>query len=370
MIPEHGGNVRSLAAELGCPTEDIIDMSSNLNPFGPAPGLLDHLQDRLRDIFALPEMNASGMVQDFADFYDLDPARIQAGNGTTQLIDAIPQALTARKALILAPSYSEYARACRMHNLKPGFFTASAQDSFQVDMELFARSVSGYDLVFCCNPNNPTGVLMPRSEILALADEHPRVRFVIDESYLPFVPGAEEETLIHADRPNLFVLNSMSKIFRIPGLRVGFLIGPAKSMPGFASFGQPWSVNALAQAAVRFLLGRQETTRTFLRQTRDLMIQEKERFLEAAAACDALRFFPSETYFVLASVQGTMGVPDICRGLSREKILIRDCGNFEGLPPGFLRISLKTRKQNQELLQKLFTLSKDATPVCCTGNRL
>lgn len=370
MIPEHGGNVRSLAAELGCPAEDIIDMSSNLNPFGPPPGLLEHLQEHLREIYALPEMDAAGMIQAFADFYDLDPARVQAGNGTTQLIDAVPQALNAEKPLILAPTYSEYARACRMHHLEPAFFAASPQEAFQVDMSAFSRAVPEHDLVFICNPNNPTGVLLPRADILALVDEHPRVRFVIDESYLPFVPGAEEVTLIHAHRRNLFVCNSMSKIFRIPGLRVGFLIGPAERMPGFTSFGQPWSVNALAQAAVCFLMRQKEATRAFVQQSRALMLQEKARFLESAAACPDLCFFPGATYFVLAALQGAGTVQDICRYLSHEKILIRDCGNFEGLPPGFLRISLKTRKQNQLLVDTLLRLSMSREQLCSAGSRL
>ena len=370
MIPAHGGNVQSLAAELGCPAEDIIDMSSNLNPFGPPPGLLDHLQEHLRDIYALPEMDAAGMIQAFADFYDLDPARVQAGNGTTQLIDAVPPALNAQNPLILVPTYSEYARACRMHNLEPAFFAASAQEGFRADMSAFLRAVPGHDLVFCCNPNNPTGVLIPRSDILALVDEHPRVRFVIDESYLPFVSGAKDVTLIHAHRPNLFVCNSMSKIFRIPGLRVGFLIGPAERMPDFTVLGQPWSVNALAQAAVRFLMRRKETTRAFVQQSRDLMIREKARFLESAAACRDLCFFPGATYFVLASLQGAGTVQALCRALSREKILIRDCGNFEGLPPGFLRISLKTRSENQQLLNTLQRLTMSLEPLCSAGSRL
>ena len=365
MNAEHGGNIRALALELGCSEKEISDMSSNLNPFGPPDGLVAHLQGRLSEIFALPEVDARAMIQDFAGFYELDPARVIAGNGTTQLIDAIPQALSAEKPLILGPTYSEYARACRMHALKPQFFVAESHDDFCPDIRALSRAVAGHDLVFLCNPNNPTGAMIPRRELLALVDEHPRVRFVVDESYLPFVTGAENTTLIRVEQPNLFILNSMSKIFRIPGLRVGFLVGPAGVMPSFTPFSQPWSVNALAQSAVRFLMRNRQATKVFLHKSRQLMQEEKSRFLRAAAQCDFLHFFPGVTYFLLASVSKDHCVRTICRDLGRKRILIRDCANFEGLPPGFLRISLKTANENQTLLAHLLRLFTEPEQQAC-----
>lgn len=349
----HGGNVQALARHLGCPVETIIDMSSNLNPFGPPEGLLEHLQECVQEIVALPEVDALGMIRDFAGFYDLDPDRVLAGNGTTELIYALPQMLKTRKALILAPTYADYANGCRLAGIEPVHFFLKKTEGFRPDLEKLSTAVTAVDTVFFCNPNNPSGILTPKQEIEALVREHPKVRFVIDESYLPFVFGGEEQSLTRTELPNIISLNSMSKVFRIPGLRVGFLIATQEMVQTMVRYAQPWAVNTLAQSAVKYLMGRKTEIREFLERTRQVMQKERENFLEVVANWRQLRFFPSSTYFLLVSLENGSRSADLCQALGREKILVRDCANIRGLSDRFIRVSLKTPKENGNLLEQL-----------------
>ena len=133
MIQGHGGNVAALAAQLGCRPEAIVDMSSNINPLGSLPGLIDHLRGRIECIRRLPEVDAAGAVRGLADLLGIDPARVLAGGGTTQFIYAACAALSARHPLILGPTYADYADGCRVHDLEPDFCLADPTADFQPD---------------------------------------------------------------------------------------------------------------------------------------------------------------------------------------------------------------------------------------------
>ena len=128
MINGHGGNIFDKAKELGCDPMDILDMSSNVNPLGPMPGLMNHLHEHLERIIALPEAGAGSIIQAFSSRHDIDPKKVLAGNGTTQLIYTLPVALKIRQALILGPTYSDYADACRMHGVDFRFALSNEND--------------------------------------------------------------------------------------------------------------------------------------------------------------------------------------------------------------------------------------------------
>ncbi|MBU0988094.1 MAG: aminotransferase class I/II-fold pyridoxal phosphate-dependent enzyme, partial [Proteobacteria bacterium] len=224
MLIGHGGNIYDLAQRLDCDPFEIIDMSSNVNPLPPMPGLMNFLKKNIHTITALPEADAQSAAQAFALRYSLDSDQVIAGNGSTQFIFAIPQALKTRRALILGPTYADYADACNMHAVPYDYFTASESLDFQPDIAAVSRQVKAYDTVFICNPNNPTGALIPKADLLRLARSCPNTYFIVDESYLPFVKAADQLSMLGCGLDNVLVLNSMSKIFRIPGLRIGFLI--------------------------------------------------------------------------------------------------------------------------------------------------
>lgn len=361
MIRGHGGNVHDLAHRLGCAPHEIIDMSSNVNPLGPPEGLIDHLQARLAAVTALPQADAAGIIRAFGAFHGLPEASILAGNGTTQFIYALPLALKSRRALILGPTYADYGDACDMHAVPTRFLIADNDRNFIPDIDLAGRKAAHADIVFICNPNNPTGVLIPADELAGLCRSRPDTIFVVDESYLPFADDGDNQTLMNRDLPNVVILNSMSKIFRVPGLRIGFIIGPETIIDRVNRYALPWSVNALAQAAVTFLMENPGAQSRFIRRSREMLAAQRRAFETAVKEMPSIRSFPSQTAFLLLRLGGGLTAERVCAGLARQRILIRNCANFKGLSDRYIRISLKTGDTNRMAIEALHDIVRTDT---------
>ncbi len=349
MIQGHGGNIYDLARRSGCRPEDIIDVSSNINPLGPPPGLMAHLKENMNAVCVLPEVDSKTVSTQMAEALGVDEACILAGAGTTQFIYSLFPALASQKVLIVGPTYSDYADACRMHCLTPDYFFTRAEDDFQPDMDRLHRQVKDYDTVIICNPNNPTGVLISGSHLTELCRRHPQTRFVIDESYLAFVPTADIETMIGCGLDNVLVLHSLSKIYRLPGLRIGFLVASTKTIARFEPLMTPWRLNSLAQSAVQYICGHSADIQGFVRETRDFIQKEREQFVSAARANPNLKVYPSHTSYHLMQLSHGLTAEDAAAQFAAERILIRNCANFSGLDRRFIRIALHRQPVNQRI---------------------
>ena len=356
MIKGHGGNIYDLAERLGCDASEIIDLSSNLNPFGPPSGLVDYLKKHILKINALPEVDARNTAVAFAERYGIDPDCVLAGNGTTQFIYTIPHVFQAERVLIVGPTYADYADGCRMHGISFGYYLSEESKSFKPDLKLLRNQLHGIDTVFICNPNNPTGVLWPKKELLSLIGDHSHIRFIVDESYLPFVTDGGAESLIEAGHPNLLILYSLSKIFRIPGLRIGFLIASPSIIEKFYPTLLPWNVNSLSQAAVRYLMENRAETESFINSTVDWLRSERDLLRDTLSKSSGMTVYPSTTSFMLVRLNGGFTAEDTVDYLSHHKILIRNCANFEGLSNRFIRLSLKTEDANRRIARLLLDM--------------
>jgi threonine-phosphate decarboxylase len=282
---------------------------------------------------------------------------VLAGNGSTQFIYSIPLALGTKSALIIGPTYADYADACSMHKIHFEYFIAQESQGFKADINMIKKQVNGFDTVFICNPNNPTGTLYTAAELESLCKAFPDTYFVIDESYLPFVASGDHESLIGRGLPNGIILNSMSKIFRISGLRIGFIVAPIHIIETLTRYSLPWSVNALAQLAVCYLMEHKAEVNAFIDRTHELIESEKKRFAEKFKNAASIKLFASATSFMLAKLVNRHTADAICQALLHEKILIRNCSNFKGLSNRFIRISLKNEETNIMLVEKLLNLS-------------
>ncbi|QTA80458.1 putative threonine-phosphate decarboxylase, CobD-like [Desulfonema limicola] len=357
MINGHGGNIYKLAQDLKCSPSEIIDMSSNVNPLGPPAGLIEFLRKNINLIDLLPEVDAGSAVHAFAAYHNVNPDLVIPGNGTTQLIYNIPLGLNTKKALIIGPTYADYADACEMHKTKYDFFYCFPGNMFDPDIKALKLKIKDYDTIFICNPNNPTGRIIPPQTLKELFCSNPDAYFILDESYLPFVENAGQYTMINCSLPNLIVLNSMSKIFRVPGLRIGFMTGSKPVIKKLSRYAMPWSVNSLAQAAVVWLMENNQDIQEFIQNTRTFLQLEREKLEKDFYQNDSIRFFQSCTSFMLAELSpGHHNAEILCNILAKNKILIRNCSNFKGLSDRFIRISLKDGQINRLLRQKLLEI--------------
>lgn len=355
MIQGHGGNIFAVARLLGCRPGEIIDMSSNINPLGAPPGLREHLLDHLDRIGVLPEVDSRTAIAHMAGLLNVDTRRMLAGNGTTQFIYTVCPALDARKVLVVGPTYADYADACRMHRLAPSYFLADAPTRFEVHLDLLDRGIKGFDAVFICNPNNPTGTQIPREALIQLCRANPRTHFIIDESYLPFAPGGRPgsmaesmaESMATCELENVSVLWSFSKIFGSPGLRAGFLIASEATIGRFQRYMQPWGLNSLAQAAVDYIGHHPRTVMAFVENTRRYLEKERWQFRDDLASVNAITLYPSVTSYILIGLPQGFHAESVYAHMAQKRILIRNCSNFHGLSNRFVRVALKDSPVNR-----------------------
>jgi histidinol-phosphate/aromatic aminotransferase/cobyric acid decarboxylase-like protein len=242
--------------------------------------------------------------------------------------------------LVLGPTYCEYARAAALMGASITNWRSLEETNFaqeQVEISGQLKSLRPH-LVFLCNPNNPTGAVLPLEAIAMWARQHPRTLFVVDEAYQPFAIGLG--SVIPIARENLLVLRSMTKDYGLAGLRLGYAVGDERVIALLRRVQPPWSVNALAQAAGVAALRDSTYSQNSLR----LLAQAKHE-LTAKLTQLGLAPIPSAAHFFLIRVGDGAGFR---RELLRRGILVRDCASF-GLP-AHIRIAARRPEENERLL--------------------
>ncbi len=346
----HGGNIHGFALSAGIGTADVIDFSASINPAGPSRCVIAAIKEHLRDIEHYPDPDANQLKKRLSAAYDLDGSLILCGNGCTELIYLLPCVMPFRKVLVPGPTFVEYERACMAaspecilidHRLKE-------KDDFFIDPPDIIRHAAekGADAVFLCNPNNPTGRLAEMSglEEAASMAEKSKIYLIVDESFIEFTQAGSMTGLVPKN-PYLIVLRSMTKFHALPGLRLGWGAFPSRIARELEERKQPWSVNALAQAAGIAALDESGFHDRTIRY-----IKRQKKLLEAGLDRLGIERIPSDAnYYLLRSGSAQ----HIIGGLKEHNILVRDCSGFKGLDKRFIRIAVRKKKENEILLEHM-----------------
>lgn len=345
---EHGGNIIATAKNLGCKVSDLVDMSSNLTPFNAPAGLREALTDALPEIAYLPETGSESLRYLFAKKFSLHKEQVLVGNGTTEFIHGVPATVGVENSVIINPTYSDYLLASKWAGLAPRFMNLRLENDFQLDLGKLAALLTGGELVFICNPNNPTGTLTPSTDIHNFICQHRNSFFLVDESYLPFT---RKKSLLEFPLPeNLFVLRSFSKIYGIPGLRLGFLISTEQNMTVITSKQKPWGVNRLAQVAGEYLI---RSADDYVERVRNFLEKNRPAFAAALKKLPGVRVIPGDANFILCYLTGMVDAYELRRQLLTFGIMARNCANFMGLSDRYFRLSLKNEKDNRRCIEAL-----------------
>jgi threonine-phosphate decarboxylase len=294
-----------------------------------------------------PDPDCRALTERLARRHGVPADQLVIGNGANDLVYAAARALRPRRVAIAEPTYTEYLRASRLVGASAAHWLADGED-----FRFAPFDPEGADLVWLCNPNNPTGGLWPSGSLLPWALRYPQTAFVVDEAFLPFRDDEAAHTLVGAcgGLPNLVVLRSLTKIYALAGLRLGYAVAGPALAGRLREQVVPWSVNAVAQAAGVLALDNDgvllPVTRAWLRETLGLFPAQ----LGTCSRC--LHVIPSEANFVLVRLGGVTAAW-LCGRLAERGIDIRDASNFVGLDEHYVRISLRTRPANERLLREL-----------------
>jgi threonine-phosphate decarboxylase len=340
----------------GPPSENgrpLLDFSTNLNPFGPPAGVLRALRQGLPDIARYPDTNSLMLAQALAKHrFGVDPNQIVIGNGVNECIHAIARSRSPGVVAILQPTYTEYHRACVNAGHQVQHWLAEG-DEFQPAPFDPGRA----RIVWLCNPNNPTGRLWPGDQLRSWVRAYPDVDFVVDESFLPFRRDELRHSLISQVKRlgNLIVVRSMTKLFTLPGLRLGYLVASSDRASALRS-GQPWwPIGILAQLAGIAAL----KDKPFVRRTQAWLNRERNWLLrQFDVFSDHLHPVRSEANFVLIRLQG-ISAEMLRHQLLCHGICVRLATNrFVGLEGEYIRLAVRTRKENERLIKALRSILK------------
>jgi L-threonine-O-3-phosphate decarboxylase len=339
----HGAPDYAELERLGLDPVTILDFSVNSNAYGPSPAVREAVA-RV-PLGCYPDREVLALRRALAERLDVPLARIVVGNGTAELIWLVAFAfLQSRdRVLVVGPTFGEYHRAAALMGAQVQMWITRPEQEFVVDPEEVEQRIreTRPRMVFVCNPNNPTGTVLPPEVVAAWAYAHPGTLFVIDEAYLAFAPGLQ--SVLNAGADNILVLHSMTKDYALAGLRLGYAVGHVPIIAALSRARPAWNVNALAQAAGLAALGDE----AYRQHSLQALAQSKEE-LVAGLAKLGLPPLLSATHFFLVRVGDGAAFR---RTLLRQGILVRDCASF-GLP-AYVRIATRRPEENARLLKAI-----------------
>ena len=321
--------------------QDIrLNSSSNIYSHADLRGLYAYLYERMEVLSAYPEPEATTLAAELAQWHHIAPDCMMVTSGATEAIYLIAHAYNGQHAQVLQPTFREYADACVMNGCK-----VSAIYQLPTQCEKF-RIDNGVDLLWICNPNNPTGNLLDKSYLQNLIEANPQVTFIIDQSYEDFVmkPIFSASEALQYD--NVMLLHSLTKRYCVPGIRLGYITAAPHLLRHLRTHKMPWSVNALAIEAGHYLL---EHGIGGVPPISDYL-QEAQRLRDSLIATGAVDVWETSTHFMLAQLR--MGKASALKDwLATERgILIRDASNFDGLDNRFFRVAAQDPAENDSLV--------------------
>ena len=331
---------------------DVLDFSSNVNPLGCPKSVKNQLKANITKIEDYPDFDSDLLLSSLKKYTKFEKSNIVVGNGAVELIYNFCSAFMSKnsKVLIAVPTFQEYESASLLNNASLTFFKSM---NLSQDLDSFILKIPKKGFVFICNPNNPTGTILSQKQMrkIILAAKKLSTLVFVDECFIEMVPNSNESVLNDVKKfDNLFILRSLTKSFGIPGIRIGYAISSKNIISIMKKIKIPWSVNSLAQDAGITAL----SNKGYLTASKKLIQQESTFLQNKINSIDGFHCYDSSTTFLLIKTKKNSTL--LQNKLLKKKILIRDCKNFRGLNSNFIRVAIKSHKENQKLVSALESL--------------
>ena len=346
----HGSDIYTTAIELDINENAIIYFSSNINPYWLAEGIKESIIQSLEHANRYPDFNCRELLQALSEYENVQKDNIFCSNGWIESIFRLLNFLRPKNALIIAPTFNEFEHALESINCKINYYYLNEENDFALDEGILDYIDQDIDIVYICNPNNPTAQLTEKKlieKILAYC-EKVDANVVIDECFMDFVSDKEEYSAnkLLGIYSNLIILKSLSKTYSMAGVRLGYCMSSnIKIMDGIREYGPTWNVSSMAQAAG--IAAVQETD--YLKESIKY-IEEQKGYLIDKLEMINLKVYPSYANFILFKCEKDI---DLKYELLQYGILIRDCSDYEGLGAGYYRIAVKKDEDNKLLIRAL-----------------
>lgn len=350
FLPSHGANPEKLTQLLELPLrEDAIDFSVNTTPFPLQANITANWSQYLETITKYPDPSSQQLKEVIACKEKLTTSEILVGNGAAQLIYLIATFFAEKHVVIVEPTFSEYRDACTTFSCQVEAF--HLQKPWLLDVENLINACKNKDLLFICNPNNPTGVAysLEKLEFLIARLSNLGVTVVIDEAFYDFKLGGASMIELVSRYSNLIVLRSLTKMYGIAGIRLGYLAANPTFIKKIAPLQNPWSVNGLAQKLGSECL----QDESYVKKNQEFFSEERKRIFPLLENC-GYEVSKSEVNFYLLKEQDKHeDCIAFIKYLIEHGIIPRHTYNFPTLAGKYIRLAIKTKEENNQLLTAL-----------------
>lgn len=356
MIYGHGGDIYTY--------KDMLDFSVNINPLGTPERVIAAARQGVERASAYPDSRSRKLREKLAGKQGIGEGSYIFGNGAAEIIYTLVLAEKPKRALIPVPAFSEYEQALNSVGCEIIYYYTKENNCFCIDNDFLKEFEKDVDIVFLCSPVNPSGHVIDREVLRQAADicERSGIRLVLDECFTEFLKSPKKYSMTSEMEKyrQLFILRAFTKVYAIPGLRLGYGISSDRSLlERMEQMRQPWSVSVPAQAAGIAALDEEEYVET----ARELIAVERD-YLEGELTKEGIKFIPSDVNFILVYTE-----INLFHEMKERGILIRDCENYRGLEKGWYRIAVRTHKENLCLINALRDIRMKAGEAAGEGKR-
>jgi threonine-phosphate decarboxylase len=334
----HGGEIYQQHYEL--------DYSVNVNAMGTPRSVIEAAARGAELSAQYPDVHCTELRKELAACWDIPENWLIFGNGAADLIFSVVLYAKPKKILLLAPTFAEYEQASKIINTEIVYYELKEENDFKVDSGILQALTPDIDMMFLCNPNNPTGQAVPREFMIEILNKckESNILAVVDECFNEFLENPQDYTVRDqvGNYENLFILKAFTKTYAMAGLRLGYAIcANQQIVEGMKETNQPWAVSIPAQFAGVAALKEVD----YVKESMQLLQQERA-FLKEALKKLGFKVFDSQANYIFFKAE-----PSLYEECRKRKILIRNCNNYKGLTDGYFRISVKLPEENRKLVK-------------------
>lgn len=333
-----------------------LDFSVNTNPLGMPGNLSYALTTNVDALEKYPDRRSEELCHAISKKRGVPIDNIFIGNGASEVISLLAKVLAPKNALIIEPTFSGYERALLSNGSKISYYELTRENGYALTQDFIAfLEKAKCGAIFACSPNNPTGQVIEPALIKEIADvcEKKKIFFILDECFMGFVENSDHYSCqsLLADHPHLILLDAFTKLYSIPGIRLGYCISSNKDLVKALYDVQPeWSVSTYAQLAGKEALSEER----YVKRTVELVSTERDYLIKELRLL-GFEVYDSQANFILFNVASTLKKNRNLQEYLAKKhhILIRSCDNFKGLTEGDYRIAVKLHDENELLIEAL-----------------
>lgn len=353
MSKKHGANLFELSQKYNFNIDEILDFSSNINPFGANSKALNYVKNHIDLVSIYPDPEYHNLKKSISSYCNCKNEDIILGNGATSLISNYIKYVSPKKSLLIQPAYSEYENELNDAGSEIMRFFLDKNNDFQINKQDIVDFINDnkIDLLILCNPNNPTGTVLSKNEMEYIS-KNISSHILIDETYIEFSDKEiYSSTALTPENPNLFVIRGTSKFFSTPGIRLGYAItSDVEAQKFINSKFNLWDINIIASTMGELMFNDE----SYILDTYTKISDEMAYLKNGLSSFGNIKTYPSSGNFILCEIlDENLDAYDIYNELIKKGIAIRNCSSFTGLSDKFFRICALKHSSNELLIREL-----------------